>query len=132
MNKLFIGLLIIAAGAGVFFLLRKKSTTNGTLNEIKKEWILGKWKTESYQPAKDSAQPLYRYEFLKDGNLLWSLSDSAKADSLHYEWSKNNELVWNEKASDSAGNVFAVLHLGQDTLQVKGKDSVTILFTRFK
>jgi hypothetical protein len=132
MNKLFIGLLIIAAGAGVFFLLRKKSTATVTPNEIKKEWIVGKWKTESYQPAKDSAQPLYRYDFLKGGNVLRSLSDSAKTDSLHYEWNRNNELVWKEKGSDSTGNVFAVLHLSQDSLQLKGKDSSAILFTKVK
>ena len=132
MNKLFIGLLIIAAGAGAFFLLRKKNNPVDAITEIKKEWIAGKWKTESWQPSKDSAQPLYRYDFLKNGNVLRSLNDSAKADTLLYEWNKTNELVWKEKAGDSTGNVFAVLHLGQDTLEVKGKDSVAILFTRFK
>ena len=132
MNKLFIGLLIIAAGAGAFFLLLKKNNPVDAITEIKKEWIIGKWKTESRQPAKDSAQPLYRYDFLKNGNVLRSLNDSAKADTLLYEWNKNNELVWKEKASDSTGRVFAVLQLNQDSLQVKGKDSTIILFTKMK
>ena len=128
MNKLFIGLLIVAAGAGVFFLLRKKKNTTAG-NGIKKEWIVGKWKADA---GKDSAFSRYSYDFLKDGNILRSLNDSAKADTLHYEWNKTNELVWKEKASDSTGNIFSVLKLTLDTLQVQSKDSATILFTKLK
>jgi hypothetical protein len=126
MNKLFIGLLIVAAGAGAFFLLRKKNNT--TTNDIKKEWIVGKWKADA---GKDSAFSSYNYDFLKDGNILRSLNDSAKADTSHYEW-KANELVWKEKISDSTGKTFSVLKLTQDSLQVQSKDSVTILFTKLK
>ena len=127
MNKLFIGLLIVAAGAGAFFLLRKKNNT--TTNDIKKEWILGKWKADA---GKDSAFSSYSYDFLKDGNILRSLNDSAKADTSHYEWNKKNELVWKEHASDSTGNIFSVLKLTLDSMQVQSKDSVTILFTKLK
>jgi len=128
MNKLFIGLLIIAAGAGTFFLIRKKNNTT-TTNDIKKEWIVGKWKADA---GKDSVFSSYNYDFLKDGNILRSLSDSVKADTSHYEWSRTNELVWKEKVSDSTGKIFAVLKLTQDSLQVRSKDSATILFTKLK
>ncbi len=127
MNKLFIGLLIVAAGAGAFFFLRKKK--NATTNDIKKEWIVGKWKADA---GKDSAFSSYRYDFLKDGNIVRSLTDSAKAGTSHYEWNKNNELVWKENASDSTGKIFAVLKLTQDSLQVQSKDSIVILFTKLK
>lgn len=127
MNKLFIGLLIVAAGAGVFFLLRKKKNT--TSNDIKKEWLVGKWKADA---GKDSAFSSYHYDFLKDGIILRSLNDSAKADTSHYEWNKNNALIWKEKAGDSTGKVFSVLKLTQDSLQVQSKDSITILFTKLK
>ena len=127
MNKLFIGLLIVAAGAGVFFFLRKKKNT--TTNDIKKEWILGKWKADA---GKDSAFSSYSYDFLKDGNVVRSLNDSAKADTSHYEWNKANELVWKEKASDSTAKIFSVIKLTQDSLQVQSKDSATILFTKSK
>src|SRR5258705_13563940 len=127
MNKLFIGLLIVAAGAGVFFFLRKKKNT--TTNDIKKEWILGKWKADA---GKDSAFSSYSYDFLKDGNVVRSLNDSAKADSSHYAWNKANELVWKQNASDSTGKMFAVLKLTQDSLLVQSKDSATILFTKLK
>lgn len=128
MNKLLIGLLIVAAGAGVFFLLRKKKNTTAS-NDIKKEWIVGKWKADA---GKDSAFSNYSYDFLKDGNIVRSLNDSAKADTSHYEWNKAKELVWKEKVSDSTGKIFSVLKLTQDSLQVQSKDSVTILFTKLK
>lgn len=128
MNKLFIGLLIVAAGAGVyFFVLKKKKST--TTDPINKEWVIGKWKANA---ANDSAFSQYRYDFLKDGNIVRSLNDSAKADTSHYEWSKNNELVWKETAADSVGKVFAVVKLTQDSLQVQAKDSSVILFTKMK
>ncbi len=128
MNKLFIGLLIVAAGTGVFFLLRKKKdTTNST--GIKKEWILGKWKADA---GKDSAFSSYHYDFLKDGLMLRSFNDSAKADTSHYEWNKNNALIWKENAGDSTGKIFSVLKLTQDSLQVQAADSSTVLFIKVK
>jgi hypothetical protein len=128
MNKLFIGLLIVAAGAGAFFLLRKKKNTT-TTNEIKKEWIVGKWKAGA---GKDSPFSMYSYDFLKDGNIIRSLNDSAKADTSHYEWNKTNELVWKEKLGDSTGKIFSVLKLTQDSLQVQAADSSTVLFVKVK
>lgn len=128
MKNLFIGLLIVAAGTGIFFLLRKKKN-KPTANEINKEWIVGKWKADA---GKDSAFSQYNYDFLKDGNILRSLSDSAKTDTSHYEWNKANELVWKEKAGDSTGKIFSIIKLTQDSLQVQSKDSATILFTRLK
>ena len=125
MNKLFIGLLIVAAGAGVFFLLRKKKNT--TTNDIKKEWIVGKWKADT---GKDSAFSSYYYDFLKDGSILRSLNDSAKADTSHYEWNKDNTLVFKENHSDTTGKVFSVLKLTQDSLQVQAADSSTVLFIK--
>ncbi|HEY6062762.1 MAG TPA: hypothetical protein VIV35_04080 [Chitinophagaceae bacterium] len=128
MNKLFIGLLIVAAGAGAFFLLRKKNNST-TTNDIKKEWIVGKWKADA---GKDSAFSSYSYDFLKDGNMVRSLNDSAKADTSHYEWNRNNALIWKDKASDSTGKVFAVLKLTQDSLQVQAADSSIVLFIKVK
>ena len=128
MNKLFIGLLIVAAGAGIFFLLRTKKNTIRS-NDIKKEWIIGRWKADA---GKDSVFSSYNYHFLNDGNILRSLNDSAKADTSHYEWNKTNELIWKEKASDSTGKIFAVLKLTQDSLEVQSKDSIIILFTKLK
>ncbi len=131
MNKLLIGLLVVAVGAGAYFFLLKKDKPIAD-NEFKKEWIVGKWKTEPQQPAKDSAQPLFQYEFLKDGSLLRSISDTVKADSLRYEWSKDKELTWKTSSTDSAGTVFAVLKLNKDSLVLQSKDSVQTLYSKAK
>lgn len=131
MNKLLIGLLIAAAGAGAFFLLRKKKETN-TANTINKEWIIGKWKTASIQPVKDSAQPLYSYDFQKDGLLFRSVSDTVKADSTHYEWNSSNELVMKENKADTTGKVYTISRLTPDSLQVLSKDSVSYLYIRVR
>ena len=127
MNKLFIGLLIVAAGAGAFFYFRKK---NSSTNEVgfKKEWIIGKWETQ----AKDSIQPSFRYQFDSTGIVLKSVSDTVKADTLHYSWNKKNKLVFGNSENDSTAQVFSILKLNTDTLQVQAKDSVVTLFIRTK
>ena len=129
-NGLLIWNILLTAIAGYLLyshLATKKNTT--TSNNIKKEWILGKWKADA---GKDSAFSSYNYDFLKDGNILRSLNDSAKADTSHYEWNKNNALIWKENAGDSTGKIFSVLKLTQDSLQVQSKDSDTILFIKLK
>jgi hypothetical protein len=131
MNKLFIGLLIIAAGAGVYFLLRKKENQK-PLENIKKEDILGKWKTDPALLSKDSNEFNYTYDFRNDGMMLVMLNDSTKADTSHYSLSKNNQLVWKEKQDDSTGMVFSVLLLDKDSLQLQAKDSTKILLIRAK
>lgn len=131
MNKLFIGLLIIAAGAGTYFLLKNKKNTTETV-AINKEFIIGKWKTESDQPAKDSLKPRYKYEFQKEGFAIKSAGDSVKADTLKYEWNKTNHLVLKENAPDSTGKTYKVEKLTKDSLQIIGPDSMVTLLTRIK
>ena len=135
MNKFIIGLLVVAAGAGIFLLLRKKNETP-TSNSINKEWIVGKWNPIAIGSdstlANDSNFSKYRFEFQKDGNVVRSINDSVKADTTHYEWNKNNELVLKEKANDSTGKVYVVTKLTSDSLQMQARDSSTILFTKLK
>ena len=130
MNKLFIGLLIIAAGAGTFILLRKKKN-NEFSNDIKKEWIVGKWKTNAVL-TNDPNFSKSQFDFQKDGKVIRSLNDSVKADTSHYEWNKANQLVWKEKLSDSTGKIYVVVKLTQDSLQFQSADSSTVLFTKVK
>jgi hypothetical protein len=130
MNKLFIGLLVIAVAGGAFFLLKKKK--DKAVVTINKEWIIGKWKTESYQPAIDSVQPKFQYDFQKDGIAYRSVSDTVKADTISYAWKDAAQLVIKGNVADSAGTVFTVSKLTQDSLQVQGSDSVLILLTKVK
>ena len=141
--KLFIGLLIIAAGAGAFFFLRnKKSETN---TSFQKELLIGQWKLDSMDvKAKDSAGQFvafiaaidsnfyrYRYDIRENGNILKSLADSGAADTSHYEWIKTNELAWKEKPNDSS-EVFTVTKLNSDSLLLQSKDSTVFYFTKLK
>ncbi|MDZ4794762.1 MAG: hypothetical protein SGI83_10830 [Bacteroidota bacterium] len=130
MNKLIIGLLIVAAGAGVFFFLRKQKETTIASN-IRQEWILGKWETDSFSKT-DSASGKYQFYFQKNGILILSLNDSAKADTAHYEWNKASELIWKENATDSTGKAYVIAKMTQDSLQMQSADSATILFTKLK
>ena len=130
MNKLIIGLLIVAAGAGVFFFLIKKNKTAAT--SINKDWIIGKWQAQPPNPLVDTVFIPYQYDFQKDGILLQSLKDSIAADTMHYDWNKISQLVWKQKKEDTAARVFSVVQLTQDTLQVQAVDSSTVLFTKVK
>lgn len=106
MKKVFIGLLILAAGAATFFLLQEKNKPIAG-NNIQKEWIVGKWKLDSIILPKDSTNSFmagiagivapvlmkYRYEFRKDGAISFSLGDSLTKDSTRYKWNKKDQLV---------------------------------------
>ena len=130
MKKFFISLLVVAAGGAAFFLLNKKKNTT-VITTINKELIIGKWKTDAVM-ANDSLFNKYSYNFQQAGVVLRSLNDSAKADSLHYQWSKANELVWKQKANDSIGTAYSIVKLTQDSLQMQSKDSLAVLFFKVK
>ncbi|HEY6505965.1 MAG TPA: hypothetical protein VIZ28_18450 [Chitinophagaceae bacterium] len=144
MKKLFIGLLIIAAGAGTYFFLQNKKPS--VENNIQKELVTGKWKLNSFESmpndssinvsvllaAMESNFMKYRYDFKPGGNILRSVSDSAKADTSYYEWTKDNQLAWKENAADSTGELFSVMKLTNDSLLLLSGDSATLLFTKLK
>jgi hypothetical protein len=126
MNKFFIGLLIVAIGAGGYYFFLRKKDKPLTGNEINKELIIGKWKVE-----KDSIPNFY--EFQKDGALLRSSNDSTNADTTFYEWNKANKLVWKETKEDSINSkVFAVTKLNADSLVLLTKDSTEFHFIKVK
>jgi hypothetical protein len=69
--------------------------------------------------------PNYNYDFQKEGVALRSVSDTVKADTIHYEWNKAGELLIKEKATDSTAKVYAVTKLTTDTLQLQSADKVS-------
>src|SRR5687767_921506 len=145
MKKVFIGLLMLAAGAATFFLLQKKDKPI-TRNNIQKEWIIGKWKLDSLHFLKDSNDNFlvgimgmvepnlkkYHYEFKKDGSISVSLGDSLTKDSSRYEWNKKDQLIWKEYPTDTTGEVFNVSIPHKDSLVVQSQDSSVLLFTKVK
>ena len=145
MKKLFIGLLVIAAGATAFFLILNKK--NEPTRIVQKEWVIGQWKldTLSVQPndstsgqmialvaALDSNFLKYRYDVRQDGSIIQSLNDSIPADTSYYDWGKKDELLIKESARDSTIELFTVTKLTIDSLLLLSKDSTAFLFTRLK
>jgi len=142
MKKVFIGLLIAAAGAAIFFLLQKKNKL--TKSYIQKDLIIGKWKLDSLYSFKDSNSNLmtdvmelvdphltkYEYEFTKGGTIgLW-LKDSLRKDSIRYEWINKNQLAWKEYPANKTIEVFEISILSKDSLSLQSNDSVILSFTR--
>ncbi len=135
MNKFLIGLLLVAAGAGVFFLLRKKK--NVAAPAVNKEWIIGAWQTEKTMPG-DSVKTTVTLDFGKDGKLLRSRND-APADTAAYSWKGEKELqlpeifpAGDKDSSGNSGQVFEVVRLTTDSLQLRSADSTETLFIKRK
>lgn len=131
MKNFFIGLLVVAAGTAVYFFVIKKKKDQ-PVTGINKEWIIGKWKTDIAQAVADSTKPPVTYDFQKEGIALRSVSDTVKADTLHYAWKETGELLLKEKAADTTGTVLTVSKLTADSLEVKGSDNIAVLFTKLK
>jgi hypothetical protein len=145
MKKVFIGLLILAAGAATFCLLQKKEKPI-IGNNIQKESIIGKWKLDSILLPKDSNNNFtagimgivapdlmkYHYEFKKTGAIFLSLGDSLTKDSSRYEWNKKDQLVRKEYPADTVGDIFTVSTLNNDSLALQSEDSVILLFRKLK
>ena len=147
MNKLFIGLLIIAAGAGAFFYLRKKNKS-ATGNGIKKEWILGQWKVDSLSASKDTSNEnllfmLYASDtnakkdvihFYDDGLLLitYPYDSLSKNDTAYFQWSKDNALLFKDKMTDSLSSTMLVKQPDSLHMVLQTKDSSLIYLQKEK
>ena len=141
MNKFILGLLLIAAAAGIFFVLQKKKGDIAS-EQLKKEVTLGKWKITSYDAKSDSSDLFvgimalvdsntlkYEYKFTREGSILRSLNDSFTKDTSYYHWI-NKKLAWRQTRFDSANILHA--HIKKDTMRLQADDSTVIVFTRLK
>ncbi len=129
MKKIFIGLLVLAAGAAAYFLFIQKKKNTGPVF-INQELILGKWNTEGRLTGRDSLKTNYQYEFQQYGLALIADTAASKTDSFRYEWDKTGQLLVKENAADSTADLFTVIRLTSDSLQLKGADSLVRTFTR--
>ncbi len=142
MKKVFIGLLITAAGAGIFFLLQKKNKRVNA-SYIQKDLIVGKWKLDA---LKDSTRSImtrfkemgdthlmkYHYTFTKEGFFELRLGDSPTKDSTRYEWTEKDQLTLKEYPTEKFPEVFKVSLLNKDSLSLQSNDSTIFLFTKAK
>lgn len=144
MKKVFIGLLIIAAAAGTYYFLQQKKTSITAGSE--KDWLVGKWKMDSlYVSPKDSALNFIltlvpkdsgllncQLDFRKDGLILQTADDPAKADTSYYEWSGTNELLFKDSAKGNIAEVFSINKISIDSLILRSKDSALFVLTKIK
>lgn len=146
MKKIIIGLLFIAAAAtGVYYLLKEKKNPT-VFNSIKKEKLTGKWKIDSLVTTKDSTSDGLAllffaidsttgkqvYDFQESGQVLVSLpSDTlSKKDTSSYAWSKENEILWKEKYTDSTTEKMTVIKLDKKDFILQSKDSTLVYFKK--
>ena len=145
MKKIFIGLLVIAAGAGAYYFLQIKKPA--PRNNLQKELLIGKWKMDTlaihpYDSTTgiaiglpgilDSNLYAYHYNFLADGHILQSIHDTVTTDTSYYEWSKKNELLIKEGTKDTTAEAFTISTLNNDSLVILSKDSSSFVFTKLK
>ncbi len=130
MKKIIFGLLIVAAGAGAYYLLSQKKQIEPAA-EDKSTLLLGKWKAmEPVSGSDSSLMAGLQYEVLKDGVALVRDSASAAPDSIYYTWTDAGDLQIRLNAADTTTEKFNVVVLNKDSLQMKDKDSKLYRFTR--
>lgn len=145
MKKIFIGLLVIAAGAGAYYFLQTKKPSHE--NNLQKELLIGKWKMDTLTihphdsatgiaiallSMVDSNLKAYHYNFLADGHVLQMIHDTVTTDTSYYEWSKKNELLIKERTKDTTAEAFTISTLNSDSLVILSKDSSSFVFTKLK
>ena len=141
MKKVFIGLLIIAAGTAVYILLNRRRGPDN--HSIQKDLIIGKWKLDTIHSLKDSSfnaiaygigylaprLAKHKYEFTSNGSIeLWP-KDSSTTDS-RYEWIDKNQLAWKEYPANKIIEIFDVPVLSNDSMALVSKDSVMLSFIK--
>lgn len=130
MKKLFIGLLIVVAGTGVFYFSKPGTCNKPAQYTDYKELIIGKWK--SITTDTDFNKYTTFYQFTYNNNIQKSLTDSLYTDTAFYQWQNENKLVWRRSESDSIGIYYLVTLLNTDSLQLEAADSSKIQFKRVK
>ena len=126
MNKLLIGLLVLAAGTGIYFLVRKQEH-QPVPSSFNKEQLTGTWASIPKSPN-DSVAFNESYQFQSNGRVIHVL-DSTKADTLFYDW-KKDQLVLKQQQTDTIGTEYTITQLINDSLQLRAVDSTVLRFTR--
>lgn len=126
MKKVLIGLIIIAAGAGIFFYLRSKQNPITENSNKNKELILGTWKVDSShsvdladssdQSLIDSIYKSTIYTFKPNGQVAMTiLQDKASAS---YEFITDSTILWTLHHKDSVVTYVKILQLDSSNLVI--------------
>jgi hypothetical protein len=119
MQKQIIGLLlVVAAATGVYFyFVNSRTCDKPPQSPTNQALIIGKWKTAAIEPAIDSAEGTYLYNFLNNGKMLRSTNDTTKADTIFYNWNQTAAAILMKLGEDSIEKEFVITKLNTDTLQ---------------
>ena len=118
MKNVLIGLLVIAAGTGIYFFVIKKKAEKPIDKGFNKELIIGKWAGEA-KTLPDSTIARLHWEFRKDGIAYFAAGDSAKADTLQYSWKDSLGIRIQKTPADSVEILYEVSKLTADSLELK-------------
>jgi hypothetical protein len=142
MKKTILAVILLAAAGGAYYFLQMKKSSSES--NIQQKHIIGKWKLDSLNSESDSINLVialigtlnsnflnYEYDFRKDGYVLKFLQDRMQKDTVRYEWTKDNLLLWKEPG-DSAGQNLTVVKLNKDSLLLQTKDSTVFYFKKLK
>jgi len=143
MKKIILAVILMAAAGGTtYYLLQKKKQT--IINDIDQQKIIGKWKMDSIAAKTDSSAFMialigtldsnllnYDYDFRKEGIVVQLSKDSMGKDTAHYEWTKDNHLIWKD-SGDTTGESLIVNLLTKDSLVLRSKDSTVFYFKKTK
>jgi hypothetical protein len=145
MKKIILAVIFLAAaGGGVYYLLEKKKNHSVS---IRKELVTGKWKLDSLKAindsvdknnfalllyAMDSAAHLRQYDFKTNGYIITtSTADPVPGnDSSSFSWEAGNKIRWQEKLSDTTGEIMTVLKLDKKDMVLRSSDSLLLYFSR--
>ena len=132
MKNVFIGLLVLAAGAGVYFFLIQKQKGPEQEKGLHKEWITGQWKISPPEPGGDSLLTDGQWEFRKNGEAFYQAAGQTEKDTLRFNWQQDSTLQISSRTNDKFGISFRVLRLTADTMQWEGDEQQTLQLLKLK
>lgn len=132
MKKVLIGLLIAAAGTGIYFFISTRKKAAQPTTRYSQEWIIGKWESHRNDSVPDSLFSVQHWEFSKEGIAVFHNQRPALTDSFRFSWKDSLTLSLKKSIEDSTETIFNIVRLQPDSLELKTAESTGIQLTKMK